>query len=422
MATPRPSSPGPTPSTVTLPKYWLLAMAALVTLPWLVVAWLYFGAPEPETDSPFADAPPTEARLGNGPWGHLTATPIVISPPLEYVPAEWGRNAPAEWVFPNATAEVVTAFLASSGFSPEQMAQLGPYTRREAQIAGVVITPPSALVRALTPDVRARLYTQLSRSTLNFDQAQSFRFKGRTPADWFTGTMMSAETRRLVEPLIYADSNFLHFADIESIRSQISSPLERQYLAKALLRNSTVMVRLWIESPEEVAGLVNYWGMGGRRTDIRPLLESLSDASDNRTIDIVHLLPAFARDHLYRFPKIKTMDLTRPLLANCLWSALNFFEEDPDDRYLDVTYALNALRTNYYVVEHGFQLGDIVALVDDEGDLFHVAVYLADGQLFTKNGTSPVSPWTIMSTQELKDFYHRRAENPRVIYHRLNAY
>jgi len=201
MATPRPSSPGPTPSTVTLPKYWLLAMAALVTLPWLVGPGLYFGAPEPETDSPFADAPPTEARLGNGPWGHLTATPIVISPQLEYVPAEWGRNAPAEWVFPNATAEVVTAFLASSGFSPEQMAQLGPYTRREAQIAGVVITPPSALVRALTPDVHARLYTQLSRSTLNFDQAQSFRFKGRTPADWFTGTMMSAETRRLVEPL-----------------------------------------------------------------------------------------------------------------------------------------------------------------------------------------------------------------------------
>jgi len=63
-----------------------------------------------------------------------------------------------------------------------------------------------------------------------------------------------------------------------------------------------------------------------------------------------------------------------------------------------------------------------VALVDDEGDLFHVAVYLADGLLFTKNGTSPVAPWTIMSVDELTDFYHRRAPAPRVIYHRLNAY
>src|SRR5690606_34622559 len=115
------------------------------------------------------------------------------------------------------------------------------------------------------------------------------------------------------------------------------------------------------------------------------------------------------------YPKIQTMDLTRPLLANCLWSSLNFFEEVPDDRFLDPEYALAALRTNYYVVEHGYQLGDVVALVDDEGDLFHVAVYLADGLLFTKNGTSPVAPWTIMSIDHLKDFYKRRTENPRII-------
>lgn len=422
MATPRPSTPAPSGPTVTLPKSWLLAMAALVTLPWLVVAWLYFGNSDGSASAAPEMLPVTETQGASGPWGQLVRTPIVISPPLEYVPAEWGRNAPAEWIFPDTTPDVVTAFLSSSGFSPEQLAQLGPHTRREAQVAGVVINPPADLVRGLSPDVRARLYTQLSRSTLNFDQAQSFRFRGKTTADWFDGTMMSPETRRLVEPLVYSDSNFLHFADIESIRSQITSPLERQYLAKGLLRSATVMVRLLIESPAAVAGLANYWGTGGRRTDIRPLLESLSAANDSRTIDIIHLLPAFARDHLYRFPKIKTMDLTRPLLANCLWSSLNFFEDVPDDRYLDVAYALNALRTNYYVVEHGFQLGDIVALVDDEGDLFHVAVHLADGLMFTKNGTSPVSPWTIMTLDELKDFYQRRAQNPRVIYHRLNAY
>lgn len=413
--------PLPSP-TVTLPKSWLMAMAALVTVPWLVVAWLYVGNADGRTAPASSGTPATETAGATGPWGQLVRTPIIISPPLEYVPADWGRNAPAEWVFPDATVEVVTAFLSSTGLSPEQIAQLGPHTRREAQVRGVVINPPADVVRALSPDVRSRLYTQLSRTTLNFDQAQSFRFRGKTPADWLTGTLMSADTRRLVEPLIYSDSNFLHFADIESIRSQISSPLERQYLAKGLLRNSTVMVRLSVDSPGEVSGLANYWGTGGRRTDIRPLLESISEANDGRTIDIVHLLPAFARNHLYRFPKVQTMDLTQPLLSNCLWSSLNFFEEVPDDRYLDVSYALNALRTDYYVVEHGYQLGDIVALVDDEGDLFHVAVHVADGLLFTKNGTSPVAPWTIMSLDELKDFYHRRAQDPRVIYHRLNAY
>jgi len=422
MAPPRPTTPPTDRSHVSLPVSWLIALAVLFALPWIVVAVMYFGG-EAE-DAQATDALPVgaERQASAGPWGHLQLTPIVISPPLEYVPSDWGRNATAEWVFPEATPELVTAFLASVGLSPEHIAQLSPRTRREARINGVVIAPPSDVVRALSPDVRARLYTQLAKTTLNFDQAQSFRFIGTSARDWFGGSLMSPATRQLVEPLLYQDGAFLHFADIESIRSQIASPLERQYLAKSLLRNATVLVRLSVDAPEEVDALAAYWGVGGRRTDIRPLLESISAADDNRLVDIVHLLPAFARNHLYRYPKIQTLDLTRPLLANCLWSSLNFFEEQPDDRYLDVDYALDELRTEYYVVEHGYQLGDIVALVDDEGNLFHVAVYLADGLLFTKNGTSPVAPWTIMSLDHLKDFYQRRAENPRVIYHRLNAY
>ncbi len=421
MAAPRSTPPPPDHSHVSLPVSWLIGLAVLFALPWIVVAAMYVG--DTQNDQT-ADALPigVERPASDGPWGHLQLTPIVISPPLEYVPADWGRNAPAEWVFPEATPELVTAFLASVGLSPEQITQLSPRTRRESRLNGVVIAPPSELVRALSPDVRARLYTQLSKSTLNFDQAQSFRFLGQSAHDWFGGSLMSPATRQLVEPLLYQDGDFLHFADIESIRSQIASPLERQYLAKSLLRNSTVLVRLSVDALEDVDALAAYWGVGGRRTDIRPLLESISDANDNRLVDIVHLLPVFARNHLYRYPKIQTIDLTRPLLANCLWSSLNFFGDEPDDRYLDVNYALNALRTEYYVVEHGYQLGDVVALVDDEGDLFHVAVHLADGLLFTKNGTSPVAPWTIMSVDHLKNFYKRRAENPRVIYHRLNAY
>lgn len=422
MASPRPPAQTPPPSSVAIPRSWLLGLIAVFALPWLFVGSLYLS--DRGQARPAATAPPAapDASAGQGPWGTLSLTPIVISPPLEYVSAEWGRNAPAEWVFPDSTTDIVSGSLASAGLSPEHIAQLMPRARVEPRIRGVVIQPPPEIVRSLTPEVRARLYTQLSTSTLNFDQAQSFRFLGKTTGDWFGGTMMSTATRQIVEPLVYTDGDFLHFADIESVRSLIPSPQERQYLAKALLRNATVLVRLSVDPASDINALATYWGTGGRRTDIRPLLESVAQSGDSRRIDIVHLLPAFARDHLYRYPKIQTADLNRPLLANCLWSSLNFFEDQPDDRYLDVQFALNALRTEYYVVEHGFQLGDIVALVDDEGDLFHVAVYLADGLMFTKNGTSPVAPWTIMTIDHLKDFYRRRADNPRLIYHRLNAY
>jgi hypothetical protein len=399
---------------------WLVGLAAIIVVPWIVVAVLFVRGDAGPARAPAVPSPVAEAA--RGPWGHLDLTPIVISPPLEYVSADWGRHAAAEWVFPDATLDVVRAFLSSTGVSPGHIGQLLPHARRESEVAGIVIAPPADIVRALSAEVRARLYTQLARDPRNFDQAQSFRFLGRTAGDWFDGTLMSPATRHLIEPLVYADGDFLHFADIESVRSQIASPLERQHLAKALLRNATVLVRLSVDSPDEVNDLSAYWGIGGRRTDIRPLLESISDANDNRLVDIVHLLPVFARNRLYRYPKIQTLDLTRPLLANCLWSSLNFFEDQPDDRFLDVAYALNALRTQYYVVEHGYQLGDIVALVDDEGDLFHVAVYLADDLVFTKNGMSPVAPWTIMTLDHLQNFYRRRAQQARLIYHRPNEY
>ena len=125
---------------------------------------------------------------------------------------------------------------------------------------------------------------------------------------------------------------------------------------------------------------------------------------------------------MYRYPKLSTGDLEKPALANCLWSALNFFRSEPDDRYLEVNNALTSLRQDYHIVESDYQLGDVIALLDAEGDLFHVVVYIADDLVFTKNGTSPVSPWTIMPLQRVKDYYRTHSDNPRLIYHRRNEF
>ena len=80
------------------------------------------------------------------------------------------------------------------------------------------------------------------------------------------------------------------------------------------------------------------------------------------------------------------------LLSNGLLTiSVNFFAETPDDRALDLDFALARLRTDYEIVEDGFELGDIVALLDEHDDLFHVVVYLAGDLVLTKNGMSPVA-------------------------------
>jgi hypothetical protein len=155
---------------------------------------------------------------------------------------------------------------------------------------------------------------------------------------------------------------------------------------------------------------------------LRPLLESVAESAPEHSIDIVHLLPTFARNHLYRYPKLTAADFDRPLIVNCLWSSLNFFNAQPDDRYLDLKFALNALKRDYYLVEHDYQLGDIIVFLDANGNLIHAAVYLEDNLTFSKNGTSPVAPWAIASVDELKGYYRSRSTNPTLMVHRRNDF
>ena len=413
------------PPVLVAARGWFIALAVLVVAPWVVVAAMYLWSPEADPDT-VAHRPPEvgERPASPGAWGQLALTPITISPPLEYVANDWGRRpgAGAHWVFPNTSPESLDALLRAAGLAPEAVARLRATALPDPRIEGMVVRPDAELIGSLAPEVRARLYLQLASTPLNFAHSNSFRFLGDSVEDWLGRSPISPETRTLLEPMIYRGGKVLHFADADWIRSRVTDAEELRRVAKVLLRARTVLVRLTITDPTEVDRLTDYWGRGGRSTDLRPLLESVAGGSDTRRIDIIHLLPAFARNRLYRYPKVTTGDLEKSLLANCLWTSLNFFSAQPDDRYLDVNTALTALRNDYYVVQSGLQLGDIVAFLDEEGDLFHAGVYIADDLVFSKNGTSPVAPWALQRVDELKEYYRVRSANPRLIYHRRNDF
>ena len=409
---------------VAVPRAWLVALTILLVLPWLVVAALYWravpatgGRPAPEPTR--TAAAPGRVTAAPGPWGTLALTPIIISPPLELVSTDWGPAAEPRWSFPGVETGDLEVFLRASGLAPADVAQVMSTARTDPGTQALVVSPGLGLVRRLDPDTRARVYGLLSRSSLNFDQAQSFRFPGTSIEAWLGGSLIAPSTRAALEPLIYQNDGYLHFADVDVIRTHVTDPGEIRRLAKVLLRQRTLLVGLTIGDSGEVDRLAEYWGRGGRRTDLRPLLESVAGSAE-RTIDVALLLPIFARTHLYRYPKLSTGDYEKPALANCLWTALNFFADEPDDRALDVNFALERLKTDYYIVEDGFQLGDVVALIDEDNDLFHVVVYLAADLVITKNGMSPVAPWIILPLDEVKRYYGTQTSQPRVIYHRRN--
>lgn len=399
---------------VAVPRARRIIPMIMLVVPWLVAGAIYVRSHDAGT---VVKVPNPVFESSSGPWGDLIKAPIIISPPLEYVPRNWGPLEPTYWHVAVATHDELAARLASTGMGQDAVGRLRATARLHPEAGGMVMRPDSDLLRGLDPEVRARLYLEVM-SELNVDQRIAFRFFGESPSEWL-GWSVSPRTRELVAPLIYRHDGFMYFADIQSVRAQIEDAEELQRLAKVLYRQATILASLRIDDASEVPAVAEYRGRGGRRTDIRPLLESIAEAGDSRPIDISHLLPPFARQHLYRYPRITVAEHERPLLANCLWTALNFFSEVPDDRLLDPQVALEQLKRDYYVVHHGYQLGDIVAFADRGGNLFHVAVFIADDLIFGKNGTTPMAPWSILPIEHVKGHYvYESKDDWQVTFHR----
>ncbi len=354
-----------------------------------------------------------------GRWGQLELASIVIAPPLEFIPEDPPQSSSPQifWHFQDFSHDDLETLLRQTGLDAGRREEILQTAREDPAIHGIVAAPPRDLVRSLSPSERARIYLVLARCSRNDRQQNAFRFFGSSPEDWFVGARISEETRALVRPFIYSRGGFLYFADIDLIGDEVQGP-EKRRLHKVLFREMTLLVKLRVPAGANTDAIAEYWGRGGRRTDIRPLIESITGISEGYPIDVVHLIPLFARQHLYRYPAVTLADLSKPDFMNCFWTALNFFSDRPDDRFLDLKFVIDSLRRDYYLVHDEFGLGDLVIFSDRSGNPYHAAAYLADGLVFGKNGNSTLSPWIILPLERIKGYYPQYAEDGRIEYYR----
>jgi hypothetical protein len=402
----------PSGTFVPVSRGWLVTALLVLSAPWIVVAWVYVSGPRSgagaRQDAGGLAASPVAggARGQVGPWGQIETAPIIISPPLEYIPA-YPEAPPSHvtWAFPHTPAAELRGFLEKIGVDARTREAILATTRSEPKIGGVVATPALETVASLPSDVRARLYLTLGAYPENPRQQSAYRFFAQEPEDWFRGAPLRPETLSLVRPLLYRNAGFLLFADMEVVRSRLTDESELRRLHKVLFRQSTLIAKLRIPKGVSTDTVAEYWGRGGRRTDLRPLLESVATLGDEFRVDVAHLLPTFARQHLYRYPPVTLADFDRPELANCFWTAFNFFNDPPDDRLLDLRYVLATLRRDYYLVHADLQLGDLVLYADENESYYHAMVYVADGLVFGKNGNSTLSPWSLLPIERVRGYY-----------------
>ncbi|MFN7141027.1 MAG: hypothetical protein ACK4UN_16980, partial [Limisphaerales bacterium] len=120
------------------------------------------------------------------------------------------------------------------------------------------------------------------------------------------------------------------------------------------------------------------------------------------TIDVAHLVPFFARKRIYTYP---TDTGATARYENCHWTALNFFNDPPDNAFLDADRVEHEFRKNYSKVTGNAQLGDLILFREPNGEVVHSATYIAEDVVFTKNGEGVYQPWLFMKATDVIAVY-----------------
>jgi len=395
---------------------WLVALPliSMATALGLGLHVLQEPAPPPATIATVAHAPrPSPAAVGlseGKPWGQIECVPITIAPPLEFVAQFAPSTAPIVWHVPNVDAKQLALAFSEIGLDTATRDKLMTIAEASGSIHGMFLHPSRELILGLSPDARAKLYVYLSSFSQNVDQIHAFRFASQSPDEWLAPGSLPREVDAMVRRLVYRHGRFLFFADLRTIASDLPSAEVRARLIQTLARKKTFLAKMRVTRTDNLKELLSYWGRGGRAKEIQPFFESLAGPDGEQALDIVHLLPPFARRHLYTYPQPdKTAEAGK---RDCHWTTFNFFAEVPDDRFSQAQEVLATLERDYKQIDGVPRFGDVVMLLVNGSEAIHTAVYLADDILFTKNGSSSLEPWILMKLDDLQDFYptHRPVE------------
>jgi len=297
------------------------------------------------------------------------------------------------WFFAGYTQAQLKRLFSSSDLTDTQRAWLLDPAHCETARGGLYVTPPLELVAGLSRLGRGQIYSVLAESPVNSTQHYPFRFPMNAVEERLADCGLTTNTWEVLRGLLYGHEGTVCFAD-GAVAQRLLSTEEFASLVKALSREPTFLMRLMVNKQTDIEQLLRYWSKAGCGRHLKPMLESMAKVPGGAGINVHYLLPPFARKRLYTYAPAST-DATKSRM-NCFWTALNFFNEQPDERFLDPENVYCALRTEYHVPEGEREFGDVLCLMDAKDRPVHMCVYIADDVVFTKNGNDNRQPWVLM--------------------------
>ncbi len=390
------------------------AVAALISAGFLVVSPAFAG----NLDSPshlFSASPATKpttqptqslVKCKAGPWGELEAVRFVSEAPEDLVSRFLEFDA-GVWCFHDMTAEKLTQLLRSAGVAEGWVEQLIKSSNVDMTGTGMLVRPSEESLMALTPESRSVIYKVLATDARNYIHSDPFRYDAHLVDEWLGDSHLPAPALEMVKKLMYYQGHTALFADIGPVLRTLPKEEDKIQMLQTLTRKPSLLLRLNIHPDTDVSKLIDYWGRGAaRRKEVTPLLESLSKVSGGTALNVSLLLPKFPRRLIYTYPDAAAEGKDISSRYDCHWSTMNFNNDPPDDRFTEGAYVLKVLSEDYDVVtDNTYRFGDLIFLNKSPTEGIHSCVYIADDIVFTKNGASLLSPWTLSRLSDVVAYY-----------------
>lgn len=363
------------------------------------------GGPKPDATAT-EKASPSVFETKPGPWGKMICAYVYLEAPESLIENFPLPSPTPRWTFPQTFIPSLPDFLSKAGVSQSLISKLTSAPQMVKEGEWVHLLPPVPELEALSPEVRGAIYTELSKYPANEYHTDPVLIIGTSVDEWYRGSKLRPEIINKIKKLSYMRGETIAFSDIPVLLNYAQSDAEARAIFKACTRTRNLMIRVKLDKDSNAEEIIKYWsfGVGIRRKDLEPLIQSIIELDGVNDLGIVHILPALARKLLYTYPGL---DMAKNgIMPDCHWTSLNFFNFEPHQYLLDARLATSQVLEQFTPVEPPYKFGDILFFLDNStGDAFHSCVHLADDIVYTKNGRNILSPWVIMKLEDVKKIY-----------------
>jgi hypothetical protein len=337
----------------------------------------------------------------SGPWGWLEYEKFGLGDDWDFI-AMSPVHRETHWYFPNYTASKLEELFRSLALKEDQKAYLLDTSNWRLRDGKIMIEPTDELVLGLKKETRQQLYTILGQDPANVAQTYAMRFPRESFEDRLSKAGLSRQRIEWLRELGITNESTIFISPDHALGKALTQQ-ELEQLFRAYGSVPTWRLTLRVMPDTDIAALVKYWGLGGREKVIEPLLASAQLPGNPNTVDLVEILPEFARLRIDTYPDpMKDPLATR---EDCYYTALNFFKSPPDPGLVSEIITRKEMVENYYPTMDPMRFGDLLVLVNSREVGIHICVYLADDFVFTKEGRGVLQPWVIMKLKDvLADF------------------